>query len=197
MENFNDSNKSLDREARLLAWIHSWMEMKVTRVGGRFEKSFLNDECKHPILFPKVAKITDLLIKHHHKLTGHSGRGITLNEICSSGYWIVDANSAIKNIIYNCVECHRYRGRLGEQKMAYLHSCRLNESAPFTHCGIDMFGLFVVKQRRSEVKRYVAMFTCMASRAIHIEVTFKLDTDSFILALRRLAARRGNVKSLF
>ena len=72
-------------------------------------------------------KITDLLIKHHHKLTGHSGRGITLNKICSSGYWIVDANSAVKNIIYNCVEYHRYRGRLREQKMAYLPSCRLSQ----------------------------------------------------------------------
>ena len=166
-------------------------------VGGRLEKSFLNNECKHPILFPKVGKITDLLIKHHHKLTGHSGWGITLNKIHSSGYWIVDANSAVKNIIYNCVECHRYRGRSGEQKMADLLSCRLNESVPSTHCGKDMFRPFVVMQRRSEVKCYGAMFPCMASRAIYIEVTFNLDTDSFILALRRLVARRGNVRSVY
>ena len=81
--------------------------------------------------------------------------------------------------------------------MANLPSCRLNESAPFTHCGTDMFGPIAVKQRRSEGKRYGAMFTCMASRAIHIEVAFNLDTDSFILALRRLVARRGNVRSIY
>ena len=138
-------------------------------------------------------KITDLLIKYHHKITGHSERSITLNKIRSSGYWIVDANSAIKNIIYNVVGCRRYRGRLGEQKMADLPSCRLIESASFTHCGIDMFGPFVFKQRRSDVKRYGAMFNCMASRAIHIEVTFNLDTDSFILTLRR----REKVKSVY
>ena len=40
------------------------------------------------------------------------------------------------------------------------------------------------------------MFTCMASRAIHIEVTFILDTETFILALRRLVARHGNVRSV-
>ena len=91
----------------------------------------------------------------------------------------------------------RYRGRLGEQKMADLPSCRVIESVPFTHCGIDTFGPIVVKQRRNEVKRYGAMFTCMASRAIHIEVTFNLDTDSFILALRRLVARCGNVRSVY
>ena len=47
------------------------------------------------------------------------------------------------------------------------------------------------------VKRYGAMFTCMASRVVHIEVTFSFDTDSLILALRRLTARRGNVRSIY
>ena len=46
------------------------------------------------------------------------------------------------------------------------------------------------------MKRYGAMFTCLASRAIHIEVTHSLDTDSFIPALRRLIARRGNVRQM-
>ena len=77
--------------------------------------------------------------------------------------------------------------------MADLPACRLTETAPFTHCGVDIFGPFIVKQRRSEVKRYGAMFTCMTSRA----VTFSLDNDSFILALRRLIARRGNVQSIY
>ena len=86
-------------------------------VGERLEKSFLSNGCKHPLLLPKVGKITDLLIKRHHRLAGHSGWGITLNQICSSGYWIVDANSAVNNITYNCVECCRHRGSLGEQEM--------------------------------------------------------------------------------
>ena len=81
--------------------------------------------------------------------------------------------------------------------MADLPSCRVIESAPIIHCGIDTFRPIVVKLRRNEVKRYKAMFTCMASRAIHIEVTFNLDTDSFVLALRRLVARRGNVRSVY
>ena len=45
--------------------------------------------------------------------------------------------------------------------------------------------------------RYVAMFTCMSCRAVHIEITHPLDTDSFLLALRRLIARGGNVQSIF
>ena len=60
-----------------------------------------------------------------------------------------------------------------------------------------MFGPFIIKQRRSQVKRYGATFTCMSCQAVHIEITHFLDTDSFILALRRLIARRENIQTIF
>ena len=39
------------------------------------------------------------------------------------------------------------------------------------------------------------MFTCLASRAVLIEITNSVETDLFILALRRFVARLGNVRS--
>ena len=60
-----------------------------------------------------------------------------------------------------------------------------------------MFGPSIIKERRSEVKRYGALFTCMASRAVHIEMIFTLDADSFIQALRRVIARRGNIRTIW
>ena len=62
---------------------------------------------------------------------------------------------------------------------------------PFSHVGIDFFGPFLVKQGRSQVKRYGCIFTCLNIRAVHIEVAHSLDTDSFLNALRRFIARRG------
>ena len=46
------------------------------------------------------------------------------------------------------------------------------------------------------MKRYGAIFTCLALRAVHLEISHSLDTDSFILALRRFIARRGQVKEI-
>ena len=80
--------------------------------------------------------------------------------------------------------------------MADLPQDRLEQTPPFTYCAVDMFGPFVVKVKRSDMKRYGAMFTCLASRAVHIEVAHSLSTDSFIQALRRMVARRGNVRQI-
>ena len=77
--------------------------------------------------------------------------------------------------------------------MADLPQERCTEADPFTHCSVDMFGSLIIKERRSELKHYGALFTCFSSRTVHIEVTNSLDVDSFILVLRRFMARRGTV----
>ena len=64
------------------------------------------------------------------------------------------------------------------------------DQPPFSHVGVDYFGPFQVKQGRALVKRYGCVFTCMTVRAIHIEVSHSLTTDSFLCALRRFISRR-------
>ena len=54
--------------------------------------------------------------------------------------------------------------------MAELQSDRVEEYPPFTHCGIDCFGPFMVKQGRKEIKRYGLLLTCLCLRAVHIEM---------------------------
>ena len=73
---------------------------------------------------------------------------------------------------------------------------RIEPTAPFTYSAVDYFGSFVVKEGRKEVKRYGVLFTCMSSRAIHIEIANTLETDSFINALRRFQAERGPIRQL-
>ena len=80
--------------------------------------------------------------------------------------------------------------------MADLPEDRMESTPPFTYCGIDCFGPFYVKEARKELKKYGLLFTCMCSRAVHIEMLDDLTTDAFINALRTFIAIRGNVRQL-
>ena len=93
---------------------------------------------------------------------------LTLNEFSQCGFRIVSASSLIGSLIHTCVVCSKLRGKLGEQKRSNTPKERIFNDPTFTHCGSDMFRPFTVKERRSELKRYGALFTCIASRAVHI-----------------------------
>ncbi|XP_068247882.1 uncharacterized protein [Palaemon carinicauda] len=68
---------------------------------------------------------------------------------------------------------------------------------PFTNTGGDCFGHFFVKQGRSRVKRWGAIFTCLIVQAIPLEVLSSMDQYSFVNAVRRFTARRGAVKKIW
>ena len=75
--------------------------------------------------------------------------------------------------------------------MAPLPAVRVSPGrSPFAFCGVDYTGPFVTKFGRRCAKRYICLFTCLATRAVHIECAHALDVDSFMLALSRFINRR-------
>ena len=91
---------------------------------------------------------------------------------------------------------NRLRGVTQSQKMSDLPKDRVEPAPPFTYSGMDCFGPWVIREGRKEMKRYGLLFTCMASRAVHIETLNSLTTDAFINALRRFLSVRGPVRQL-
>ena len=168
----------------------------VLRVGGRLHQTELPYDVKHPVLLPKKAHLTDLVIRHFHQRTGHQGRARTHAEIRSSGYWIVNGSSLIGHHISKCVTCRKLRASPQQQVMAELPTDRFEQVPPFTFSAVDYFGPFYIKEGRKEMKRYGVLFTCMASRAIHLEIATSLTTDSFLNAYRRFVCRRGPIQQL-
>ena len=97
-------------------------------------------------------------------------------------------------MIHQCVICRNLRGAIVQQKMSDFPTDRMEAAPPFTYTCVDLFGPFYIKVRRSVVKRYGVLLTCLASRAVHLEVAHTLETDAFIMVLRRFISRRGNVR---
>ena len=164
-------------------------------VGGRLTESTCI-RCKHPIILPHQHRISRLLAEEHHNIF-HSGVEWTLSRL-RLRYWIIGARNLLKSISHSCVTCKKLFGKAAEQKMSNLPSSRLEPFLPaFSNTGLDIFGNFYVKVRRSLVKRYGVVFTCFNTRAVHIEVINSLTSSDFICALIRFFSRRGRPKKIF
>lgn len=165
-------------------------------VGGRLNNSTLSQELKHPVILPKDCHITSLILAHYHAQICHQGRSQTLAELRANGFWVVGGSKVVSKMIRQCVQCRRLRRPVEEQKMSELPKERCEASAPFTFCGMDCFGPFLIKRSRKEHKRYGLILTCLSSRAVHIEMLEDLSRDAFINALRCFISLRGAVSQL-
>lgn len=126
----------------------------VMRVGGRLNHSkTLQYPEKLPAILPRAGHFTQILLRHLHEKTAYQGRGMSLAKMRSAGYWIVGARSLISSLIHHCVICRLYRGRPAIPQISPLPPERVTESPPFSFCGVDCFGPFLVKDRRTESLR--------------------------------------------
>ena len=171
-------------------------EHGIIRAGGRISNARVSWHVKHPIILPKDSKVAELIIREQHLKSGCLGKNAVLS-VLRQKYWIVGASRLIRRITSSCVSCKKLHSRCREQLMADLPSDRLDgDHPPFTNVGVDYFGPFsIVHGRRSE-KRYGIIFTCLSSRAVHLEMAESLDSDACINALRRFIARRGQVSTM-
>lgn len=176
-------------------------KLNCLRVGGRIREGVFEVGEKNPLIIPGKHHVATLLIRYYHEQTSHQGRLFTEGAIRTAGYWITGVKRLVSSSINHCVTCRKLRGSPETQKMADLPADRLSMEPPFTNVGCDVFGPWDVVARRTRgglahSKRWAVIFTCMAVRAVHIEVIESLDTSSFINALRRFLAVRGPVKQI-
>ncbi|XP_068218281.1 uncharacterized protein [Palaemon carinicauda] len=169
---------------------------RLLRVNGRLSKAEISAGEKHPMILPRKSHITTLIIRYTHEKLAHAGRNHVMAKLREL-YWIIRTNASVRQVLQRCVVCRKMRNPVLNQKMADLPLERVIPAAPFTHTGVDFFGPQEVKEGRQIRKRYGVLFTCLSTRAIHIETANSLDTSSFINALRRFVARRGNVKKIW
>lgn len=177
------------------------LEKGLLRIGGRLTHAPLEHAEKNPLVLPKRNHVSTLLVSYHHKQVKHQGRHFTEGAVRSSGLWIIGCKRLVSSVIHECVTCRKLRGKREEQTMADLPPERLSTSPPFSYVGLDVFGPWKVTARRTrgghaESKRWAILFTCMSTRAVHIEVIESMDTSSCINALRRFFAIRGPAKQL-
>ena len=110
-------------------------------------------------------------------------------------YWL---RALTKSLLRRCVPCTRFRATKPVQQMGDLPPQRVNPSYPFENVGLDFAGPLLYKLSRNNVsKAYVAVFICMATKCVHLELVSDLSSQTCLAELRRFVARSGLLKCVY
>lgn len=175
-------------------------ELGILRVGGRLANADIDYNQKHPILLPSKSHILTLLLKKEHLSMYHAGPQTVLSNFRTK-FWPLNGLNETKRVIKNCVTCFRFRAKSQQQIMADLPRDRVTRAKPFSKVGVDFGGPLLIRSSRlrkaSLTKCYIAVFVCMVTKAVHIELVSSLSTEAFLLTLKRFIARRGNPEIIY
>lgn len=170
----------------------------ILRIDGRIRSSLdIGTELRMPIILPGRHPYTRLLISHYHHKANHGSTEMMINELRQK-YWVTRMRTTARSVAAHCQMCRIQRAKPQPPRMGMLPEGRIaHHRRPFSFCGVDYFGPMTVTIGRRHEKRWGVLFTCLTTRAVHIELASSLSTDATIMALRRMMARRGQPTEIY
>ncbi|XP_065093953.1 uncharacterized protein LOC135714509 [Ochlerotatus camptorhynchus] len=164
----------------------------VARVRGRTKAcSFVDRDAVEPIILPRHHHITRLIVSDTHERLNHQNHATIINELLQR-YRIPRLKATYYAIRKDCQQCKNDQARPQPPMMGDLPQSRLAAfSRPFTYMGVDYFGPILVSVGRRSEKRWGVLATCLTTRAIHLQLAHTLTTDTCVMAIRNVMARRG------
>ena len=152
---------------------------------------------KHPLILPSRHSLTKLVILWYHNLNCHSGVQHTLLSTRQK-LWIANGNASVQKCVNECGVCMIKKAQPGRQLMSDLPQSLITANKkPFFYCGLDYFGPMTFVEGRSHRKARSLLFTCMSSRAVHVELVTSLTLSEFILAFTWFTDLQGPVSTIY
>jgi len=168
----------------------------VLRAYGRVDASLcMPYSARRPIILSHRHSLTDMIVYHFHAKK-HQNLDATITEI-RMRFWVTKLRRVLRKLISACNVCKLHRAQPVPPVMGPLPEDPLEANGwPFKNTGLDYFGPLMVTVARHKEKGSVALFTCLKTRAIHLELAHDLSTDSCLVAIRNFVCRRGPVYKL-
>ena len=146
-----------------------------------------------PVLLPRHKFLITMVINDAHTAVAHSGVSATLAKV-RERFWILSGRQRVKQHIRHCHLCQRLQVLpYATKTVPELPAFRLGHIRAFASVGVDYCGplYFRSNGEGTSVKCYICLFICASTRAVHLELTPDLSTESFIRVLKRFVSRRG------
>ncbi|XP_063357962.1 uncharacterized protein LOC134647540 [Cydia amplana] len=192
------NGKPLHRSSRLLSLSPVLDEHGLLRASGRIDAvTDVPIDVKRPVILDGRHQVSKLIVRDYHVRLAHGNQETIVNEV-KQRFWILRLRPTVKFIASSCMLCRIRKCQPRIPRMGDLPRARMaHHQRAFSYCGLDLFGPMEVVVGRRREKRYGVLYTCLTVRAIHIELVSSLTSDSLIMSLRRMAARRGWPSHLF
>lgn len=167
-------------------------EDMLLRVNGRIDNAYcLPNTARRPIIMPTNHPMTVMIVAYYHQKRHHQNDHLIINEVRQK-FWVPNIRLVLKKVKRACPTCVRDSAKPAPPLMGQLPSDRLTPYVrPFSYVGLDYCGPFFVAIGRRREKRWIALFTCLGTRALHLEIALDLSTDAFLICLRNFVNRRG------
>ncbi|XP_011859792.1 PREDICTED: uncharacterized protein LOC105557214 [Vollenhovia emeryi] len=193
-------SRALSKSSKLIRLSPFLDAQGILRVGGRLGHAVLSYDERHPVILPDDSHFTHLIVATCHRRALHGGVQLTLS-LVRQQYWIPRGRSVMKRVIRRCVTCVRWRAASPQQRMADLPRERVARARAFLQTGVDYAGPIQLRAGKGRGQRafkaFVAVFICLSTRAVHLEVVSDYSAGAFLAALRRFISRRGICCTLF
>lgn len=168
---------------RFSSWKHQFTlyqdSERIWRCQGRLENADLPLEQKYSIFLEPQTYVTRLIVNDSHQRLGHSGVNSTLNEL-RTRYWVTRGRQLVK---HNCVICWKYQCKSYKgPPPPPLPLMRLDVKPPFSYTGVDFVGTVYAREFlvSNSQKLWICLFTCLVTRAVHIELVSDMTVASFL-----------------
>ncbi|CAL4157452.1 unnamed protein product, partial [Meganyctiphanes norvegica] len=161
------------------------------RLNNLLEPKIKNDPIfvhgKHPFIESFIR------YKHHH--SNCASKQYTLHKVRQEVHG-PSLTVTVNKIVRECNACRVLRARPYTYPPPLLPKARLAAERPFAVCGVDYSGPHQVKHGRGTRKVWIALFTCMVSRAVHLEIAPDSSGEAFLRVLQSLSWKMGTPKVL-
>ncbi|XP_054259333.1 uncharacterized protein LOC128984074 [Macrosteles quadrilineatus] len=191
------NSKPLPKSSRIFS-LNPFIDQSLIRMSSRIHSSpEISEEQKHPIILYGKSHTAKLIVKMFHEKCFHQGIETVIN-MTRQHFWILNVRSVAKKVQRSCMRCSIDNAKPYPPQMAALPQLRTSKvQHPFFYTGVDYFGPIEVTVGRRHEKRYGVLFTCLSTRAIHIETAHSLNTESCIMAIQRFISRRPVPSELY
>jgi transposase len=168
----------------------------ILRANGRLDSVVgIPIEEKRPILLHDRSDITRLIILDAHEQLGHNDSPTQVMVSLRQNYWILHMRRMVKTTLKKCLKCQQSKRKRAAQHMAKLPKdlVSYDHLSIFENIAMDYAGPLMVKvgskKHQTLQKHWLLVFVCLQTKAFHVKLVKKVNTDYLPTAMARFSAR--------